>query len=94
MKAMNNIDIDKLQMKMDKCKNLSFDDIDINKVKDLSEIKINRRKSSNERILDFLNSVEYPYIFKVGGKLVKIEFSKNDKTAEECITNVIKSIYQ
>ena len=46
------------------------------------------------RIIDFISKTKNPYIFKVNGKLVKIEFSKNDKIAEESLTNVIKSIYK
>ena len=45
-------------------------------------------------IIDFISKTKNPYIFKVNGKLVKIEFSKNDKSAEESLTNVIKSIYK
>ena len=35
-----------------------------------------------------------PYIFKVNGKLVKLEFTDNGKSAEDAITSVIKSIYK
>ena len=31
---------------------------------------------------------------KVNGNIVQIAFSDNNKTAENCITNVIKSIYK
>ena len=35
-----------------------------------------------------------PYIFKVNGKLVRIRFSDTDKTAEECLTNVLNNLYR
>ena len=35
-----------------------------------------------------------PYIFKVNGKLVRIRFSDTDKTAEDCLTNVLKNLYR
>lgn len=35
-----------------------------------------------------------PYIFKVKGKLVRIRFSDTDKTAEDCLTNVLKNLYR
>ncbi len=91
---MKNIDILALEEKLERCKTMSFEDVDIDKIMDLSDIKISRKKSSTERILDFLNSVDNPYIFKCEGLLVKIGFSDNDSTAEKCITNVIKSIYK
>lgn len=34
------------------------------------------------------------YIFKVNGKLVIIRFSDTDKTAEDCLTNVLKNLYR
>lgn len=91
---MNKIDIENLQQKLERCKNMCIDEVDENEIEDISKININKRKSSKDRILDFLNSVSNPYIFKVNGKLVKIEFSNNTRTAESCITNVIKSIYE
>ena len=91
---MNKIDIEKLEQKLEKCKNISIDEVNANDIEDISNININKRKSSKDRILDFLRSASNPYIFKVNGKLVKIEFSNNTRTAESCITNVIKSIYE
>ena len=44
--------------------------------------------------LDFISKTKNPYIFKINGRLVKIEFSDNEKSAEECITKVIKSLYE
>ncbi len=61
---------------------------------EISSIKIERKKSSNERILDFIVKVKNPYIFKVNGKLVRISFSNTDKTAEDCLTNVLKNLYK
>ncbi len=61
---------------------------------DIREIKIDRRKPSNERILDFITKAKNPYIFKVNGKLVRIRFSDTDKTADECLTNVLKNLYR
>ena len=91
---MSKVKIDELMKKVEKYKNISLDEVNINEVKDLTEIKISRRKSSNDKILDFLNSVENPYVFKINDTLVKIEFSNNKKTAENCITNAIKNIYE
>lgn len=91
---MSSINFELLEMKLNKCKNMKLEDVDINTVDDLENIKINRRKSSNERIIDFLNNSANPYIFKVNGRLVKFEFSNNEDTAENCLTKVIKSLYQ
>ena len=91
---MKNIDISLLREKLDKCRKMKLEDINLDEVDDLSEIKISRKSSSNEKLLDFLISVKNPYFFKLNGKIVKIEFSDNSIKAEESISNVVKSIYR
>lgn len=88
------MNIDELKDKLERCRKISLEDIQPEDVDEITEIKIDKRKSSNERILDFLNKVKNPYIFKVNGRLVQIGFSENGKTADECLTNVLKSLYK
>ena len=91
---MKNYNIKELQDKLERCRNVSLDEVSIDDVDELSSVKINTRLNQVDRIIDFISKTKNPYIFKVNGKLVKIEFSKNDKSAEESLTNVIKSIYK
>lgn len=91
---MNYEDIKKLSDKLERCRNISLDEVNIDEVDEITEIKIDKRKSSNERILDFLNKVKNPYIFKVNGKLVRIRFSETSKTADDCLTDVLKNLYR
>ena len=69
--------------------NINLDDVD-----ELSSIKIDRRKSGDERILDFLTQVKNPYIFKVNGRLVRFCFSENGPTADDCLTRVLENSYR
>ena len=66
---MDRYNIKELDEKIDRCKNMKLEDINSDEVDELSSIKIDRRKSSNERILDFLTQVKNPYVFKVNGNL-------------------------
>ena len=86
--------IEKLKEKLKKYENIPLSEININDVDEITDIKINKRKSSNDRILDFLNEVKNPYVFKVKGKLVKIIFSDTNKTADDCLTDVLKNLYR
>ena len=86
--------IKELEEKINRCKKMKFEDINPDDVDELSSIKIDRKKPSNERILDFLMQVKNPYVFKVNGRLVKLEFTDNGKKAVDAIINVIKSIYR
>ena len=83
-----------LKEKLDRCKKIKLEDIDPNDVDEITDIKIDKRKSSNERILDFLNKTKNPYIFKVNGTLVRIGFSETNKTADDCLTSVLKNLYR
>ena len=86
--------IKELEEKLNICRNMKLEDVSLEDVDEISSIKIDRRKPSNERILDFIAKVKNPYIFKVNGKLVRISFSDTDKTAEDCLTNVLKNLYR
>ena len=91
---MNKYNIKELREKLERCKNISLDEVNPDDVDELSSIRINTRMNPVNRIIDFISKTKNPYIFKVNGKLVKIEFSDNNKTIEESVTNVIKSIYK
>ena len=91
---MNKYNLKELEEKLNRCKNMKLEDVTLDDVDEISSIKIDRRKPSNERILDFIIKTKNPYIFKVKGKLVRIRFSDTDKTAEDCLTNVLKNLYR
>ena len=91
---MDKYNLKELEKKLNRCKNIKLEDVTLDDVDEISSIKIDRRKSSNERILDFIMKVKNPYIFKVNGKLVRISFSDTDKNAEDCLTNVLMNLYR
>ncbi len=90
----NKYNIKELEEKINRCKNMKLEDIKPDDVDEISSIKIDRRKSSNERILDFLTQVKNPYVFKASGKLIRMVFSENGPTADECLTRVLESLYR
>lgn len=91
---MKKYNIKELGEKLKICKDIDLSEVDIDEVDDLNEIRISRRKSKEERMLDFLSQVENPYVFKINGKLVQIRFSDTNKTAEDCLTNVLRNLYR
>ena len=92
---MNKYNIEELKEKLDRCKNMKLEDVTLDEVDEINSIKIDRRKPSNERILDFLTKVKNPYIFKANGKLVRIRFSENTElTADDCLTRVLENLYR
>lgn len=91
---MKKYNIKELEEKLKISKDIDLSEVNIDEVDGLNEIRISRRKSKEERIIDFISKTKNPYIFKVNGRLVKIEFNDNHRKAEDAITNVIKSIYR
>ena len=91
---MDKYNIKELEEKLNRCKNMKLEDINLDVVDEISSIKIDRRKSRNERILDFLTQVKNLYVFKVNGHLVQIGFTDNGKPADDCLTNVLESLYR
>ncbi len=92
---MKKYDYKKLIDKLERCKNIDLKDVTVDDVDDIKDIKIDRRKSSEERILDFITKTKNPYIFKVNGKLVRIRFSETSNlTVDDCLTRVLENLYR
>ncbi len=91
---MNKYNIKELREKLNRCKNMDLKDVSLDDVDEISSIKIDKRKSSDERILDFLSKTKNLYIFKVNNRLVKISFSDNNRTADDALTGVLKNLYR
>ena len=73
---------------------MQLEAINPDEVDEISSIKIDKRKPSSERILDFLTKVKNPYVFKVNGKLVRMSFSENGPTADDCLTQCLENLYR
>lgn len=92
--SLKNYDILDLENKLKACKKIDSNNIDLEKVKDISEVKIDQNKSSIERILDFLSQGFNPYLYRVGDSLVEISYSPVGMSADACIMDVFKDIYK
>ncbi len=86
--------LEELEKKIMTCQNTDIENIDIENITDIKNIKIDRNKTSIERILAFLRSTSNPYVIKVNGTIVKMEFTNNSKlNASTCINNAMKNLY-
>jgi hypothetical protein len=64
--------------------NLSFEDIDKDKLIDINKVIINQSIPKEERIIDFMKTAENPYFFKCGNVFVKVSFADTDLRLGEC----------
>ncbi len=78
-----------LKKKIEECKCINIDDIDPTEIDEIKNVKIDTNISSTDRILNFINKVKNPYIFRVNDTIVKITYSSNNIEALDCIKNIV-----
>ena len=88
------MNVDELRLKLIEKQKLTFKDVNLDDLEEITQIKISRKPTSNEKIIDFIKSSSNPYMFKCNGKKIKIEFLNTERTAEESLTNALKEIYK
>ena len=66
-----------------------IDGSDIDKLKDISAIKIEKNSSVEQRIMSFLMQIGNPYLFKVDDTAVKIRFAKDGPTLQSCLEKIL-----
>lgn len=88
------MNVDELRSKLIEKQKLTFNDVNLDDLEEITQIKISRKPTSNEKIIDFIKSSSNPYMFKCNGKKIKIEFLNTKQKAEESLTNVLKEIYK
>ena len=85
---------DELRLKLIEKQKLTFNDVNLDDLEEITQIKISRKPTSNEKIIDFIKSSSNPYMFKCNGKKIKIEFLNTEQKAEESLTKALKEIYK
>ena len=88
------MNVEELRLKLIEKQKLTFNDVNLDDLEEITKIKISRKPTSNEKIIDFIKSSSNPYMFKCNGKKIKIEFLNTMQKAEESLTNALKEIYK
>lgn len=72
-----------------KMNNISIDEVKQDEVDEIDSIEYEYEKESKDRIIGFLLKTKNPYLFKVDNHIVKIEFSDNGKSINDCLTKAL-----
>ena len=72
-----------------KCLETDFDDVDINDLKDIREIRIDRNLPREERIKQYLKQVGNPYLVRVDDVKVKVRFANNGTSFEDAFEEML-----
>lgn len=75
-----------------KIQEVRYEEIKYDLLVDINEINIDTKKNITERIENFIDAVNNPYVIKCGNTIVEIEFTDTNKTIESQITNYLKSL--
>ncbi len=65
--------------------------VDINELKDIKDITIDKKLGTEERMKEFVRQIKNPYCFKYGNLVVQITHKDTDKTINDCLREYILS---
>lgn len=68
---------------------MDFSDTTLEELTDIGKIRIDRKKSVEERKRQYLNQVKNPYLVKAGDTMVKIRFANNGVSFEDAFENLL-----
>ena len=69
-----------------------FDDVDVNVLKDIRKVRIDRSQTKEKRIAQYLKQVGNPYMVRVGNVKVKIRFANNGVSFEDAFEDLLLSV--
>ena len=69
-----------------------FDDVEVNELKDIRKVRIDRSQTKEKRIAQYLKQVGNPYMVRVGNVKVKIRFANNGVSFEDAFEDLLLSV--
>lgn len=69
---------------------MDFSDVKLEELVDISNIRIDRNKDTEERKKQYLNQAKNPYLVRVGDTMVKIRFANNGISFEDAFENLLR----
>ena len=69
-----------------------FDDVDVNELKDIRKVRIDRSQTKEKRIAQYLKQVGNPYMVRVGNVKVKIRFANIGVSFEDAFEDLLLSV--
>lgn len=69
---------------------MDFSDVKLEELVDISNIRLDRNKDTEERKKQYLNQVKNPYLVRVGDTMVKIRFANNGISFEDAFENLLR----
>lgn len=77
---------------LEKMKNLDIREVKVEDLVQLKSIKINPKDTKEKRLGDYLKQVKNPYFVGCDKCVVKLTYSENEVTLEDCVMNYLKGL--
>ena len=71
---------------------VDFDDVDIEQLTDIRNIKIDKNISQEKRQAQFLKQVGNPYLLRRGSMMIKVSFANNGLSMEQAFENLLLNV--
>lgn len=69
-----------------------FSDVDIDDLKDIRDIKIDKNVSQEKRQAQFLKQAGNPYLLRRGSMIIKVSFANNGLSMEQAFENLLLNV--
>ena len=69
-----------------------FSDVDIDDLKDIRDIKIDKNVSQEKRQAQFLKQAGNPYLLRRGSMMIKVRFANNGLSMEQAFENLLLNV--
>ena len=77
---------------LNEMKNADLQTCNIDDLVDIRDVKVDKSKSQEEKLFDFIEKIKNPYLFKVGNTVVKVRFSENNtQSFQDKMENIISA---
>ena len=73
-------------------KNIDIRTVDKATLVDIKDVKIDIKKTVQEKTSEYIKQIKNPYCFLCNGYAVKLEFSENEKSIEDCFCDFIETL--
>ena len=80
-----------LRLRLRRAKEIEVENIDPSKIGELKDIVIDSALPVQDRVMSLLEQCINPYIFKNNGIVVKISFSDNGKSLQQCAEEYLEA---
>ncbi len=75
-----------------KMKNADVRTVNRDELVDIKSVKVNINNTPEQKVKEYIKQVKNPYCFLCGDYVVKMEYTQDGKTIEDCFVKMVESL--